>query len=242
MKLLDLKERKIEKVINLQTARPLVARWLPRKGELVAIGCFNGSIIFYNIETNQQKKVQRADKLPVEDLAWYKGEDYLMASFSDGALALYDVESEEEKQSYERQGAGTKSIAWIDNMSGDFITSTDKVGALRIWNVAQKAPKAMAKVGVTGVNHMLPFKGDASRYLISFKNGAVGVYNIETWKLEFSTEAGHAETIFDLRFKPGDKNQLATCSYDGTIRLWDARTMRLLSNIVTDKAQPGEKV
>ena len=124
-----------------------MARWLPRKGELVAIGCINGSIIFYNIETNQQKKVQRADKLPVEDLAWYKGEDYLMASFSDGALALYDGESEEEKQSYERQGAGTKSIAWIDNMSGDFLTSTDKVGALRIWNVAQKAPKAMAKHG-----------------------------------------------------------------------------------------------
>ena len=70
----------------------------------------------------------------------------------------------------------------------------------------------------------------------------MGVYNIETWKLEFSTEAGHAETIFDLRFKPGDKNQLATCSYDGTIRLWDVRTMKLLTNIITDKAQPGEKV
>jgi WD40 repeat protein len=36
---------------------------------------------------------------------------------------------------------GNSCILWKDDKSGDFISSTKKVGALRLWNVAQKAPK-----------------------------------------------------------------------------------------------------
>jgi hypothetical protein len=76
------------------------------------------------------------NKLPIEDLAWYIGENYVLVSYIDGSMRLFEMENEEEKFSFERQGAGNKSLCWINNMSGDFITSTDKVGALRIFNVA----------------------------------------------------------------------------------------------------------
>lgn len=48
---------------------------------------------------------------------------------------------------YERQTVGVTSIVWKDDKSGDFISASKKLGALRIWNVASKEPKALIKVG-----------------------------------------------------------------------------------------------
>ncbi len=42
------------------------------------------------------------------------------------------------------------------------------------------------------------------------------------------TEAGHAETVFDLEFMPKDRNVFASCSYDGTVRVWDSNNAKLL--------------
>ena len=41
-------------------------------------------------------------------------------------------------------------------MSGDLITSTAKVGALRLWNAAHESPKDMLKVGPHGIQTITP--------------------------------------------------------------------------------------
>ena len=78
-------------------------------------------------------------------------------------------------------------VAWIDNMSGDLITSCPKIGALKVWNVSHKSPRSTLKVGSTGVKAFLPFPGNPYRYLIAFRSGAVGIYNLGLKKLEFCT-------------------------------------------------------
>lgn len=40
---------------------------------------------------------------------------------------------------------------------------------------------------------------------------------------------GHIETIFDCKFKPDNANQLATASFDGTIKVWDVNTLEAVS-------------
>jgi hypothetical protein len=37
---------------------------------------------------------------------------------------------------FEKQNIGVSSALWIDKVSGDFVTSSRKTGALRIWNAA----------------------------------------------------------------------------------------------------------
>lgn len=69
-------------------------------------------------------------------------------------------------------------------------------------------------------------------------NGAVAVYNLSKKKLEFQTEAGHTETVFDLAFSPSNRDLLASVSYDGTIRLWQPDIMKLNQTIDTLKAAP----
>jgi hypothetical protein len=37
---------------------------------------------------------------------------------------------------FERQGHGAHTLLWMDNISGDFVSSSRKVGLLKVWNVA----------------------------------------------------------------------------------------------------------
>lgn len=82
---------------------------------------------------------------------------------------------------------------------------------------------------------IIPIQKYAHLVLIACTNGSIALFNIEKKKIEFQTEPGHSETIFDLHFKPTDKNVLATCSYDGSIKLWDAPSMKMMLTIQTTK-------
>lgn len=97
----------------------------------------------------------------------------------------------------------------------------------------------MVKVGNSGINNIKEFKGNSDIYLIAFKNGSVCIFNIAKKKAIFTTEAGHCETIFDMKFNPADKSMLATCSFDGSIRIWNSSSMSLLLHINTDKKNKG---
>ena len=66
------------------------------------------------------------------------------------------------------------------------------------------------------------------RILYALKNGAVAVYNLKRQTAEFQTETGHFETIFGVQYSSADKDLLASCSYDGTVRIWDSMSMKLL--------------
>lgn len=61
------------------------------------------------------------------------------------------------------------------------------------------------------------------------------------------TEEAHSETIFDIQFCPWNKDLIATCSYDSTVKVWNAANMKLISNIpatklLQTKLDPSEKV
>lgn len=51
--------------------------------------------------------------------------------------------------------------------------------------------------------------------------------DLPTQGLLWNTEASHCETIFGISYCKSDKNYLASCSYDGTVRVWNSTTMKL---------------
>ena len=97
------------------------------------------------------------------------------------------------------------------------------------------------KISSAGVHSLLAVKGDPNRYLISLKDGKVMVYNIKKREIDFETESGHAETVFDLKFSNMSRDHIASCSYDGTVRLWDVNSMKLLSVCDTRRNTPIKK-
>jgi WD40 repeat protein len=73
--------------------------------------------------------------------------------------------------------------------------------------------------------------GNSKKYLITFKSGSVSVFNVDKRQTEFMTEGSHRETIFDVKFKPDNKDILASCGYDGTIKIWDLYSSKIINSI-----------
>jgi WD40 repeat protein len=67
------------------------------------------------------------------------------------------------------------------------------------------------------------------------------VFNLNKRCIEFQTEAGHSETIFDVEFCGSNPDYMASCSYDGTVRIWDANRMKLVSVCDTLRQTPQSK-
>jgi hypothetical protein len=59
------------------------------------------------------------------------------------------------------------------------------------------------------------------------KNGSIGLFDYLKGKLVFKTEPSHCETIFDMQIKPNDFNTMATCSFEGTLKIWDLTTLKI---------------
>ena len=40
---------------------------------------------------------------------------------------------------------------------------------------------------------------------------------------------GHFETVFGVEYCASNKDLIASCSYDGTVRVWNSNNMKLLT-------------
>ena len=125
-------------------------------------------------------------------------------------------------------------------MSGDFITSSLKVGAFRIWNASQKSSKSIIKVGGYGIRQFEAFKENGNLFVVIYKDGSLGVCDIVKKKTIWKIETGHSETIFGLQFKPNDPSIMATGSYDGFIKIWDMNSMKQISTLSQIIPKKGE--
>jgi len=171
IKVLDLLTKSILKLELLAGAKPCALKCHPRKEQIIAVGFQSGEICFADIQTLQTYTLKISESengnpgSGVSDLAWDEGEDNIVVSFNDGMVVLITYEGLEEKTQvrmyYERQSVGASHIMWKGDKSGDFFTSSRKVGALRVFNVAQKSPKQIIKVGNSGVHYMQRIKGDS---------------------------------------------------------------------------------
>ena len=124
------------------------------------------------------------------DIKWNPGEDVFVIYYATGNMSLYAMGSSEANVVFEPQSNQISSLAWMDNVSGDFVTSTNKVGALRMWNAAHTEPRSMIKIGPHGIKKILPASNDL--FILQSCSGSVMVYNIRHRKLLFESEVAHA--------------------------------------------------
>jgi len=206
-----------------------VLRWHPHVATRLLVGDTVGSIHVYDSVNGKVIKIlgkAKTSKDPVTDAQWDPlSEVYLLAAFQDGSLVLYDANTQQELHTFDKQAQSIKSIAWARAQPGNFLTATDRVGLLRLWNVSQKAPLSQIKVGTSGVNCIKEIPGQPHWFVVSFKNSSVGICDISARMMRFMSSPGHSETIFDVVFHPHDQDLLATASYDGYVKFWRTSTM-----------------
>jgi len=111
----------------------LIAKWHPKREGFYACACEEGIFILNDINTKEIKKVFADESLSemITDLEWNPGEDILALTFLKGNIKLFSMSTNEIQMTFEKQSLGASSITWLDNISGDFLTSSVKVGALK---------------------------------------------------------------------------------------------------------------
>eukprot|EP00400_MALV-I_sp_L67-5_P000816 gene816-862_t len=203
-----------------------VLRCHPSAMGRVIIGLSDGKCcLFEGRSTSRKLQFNQAKGAANKDIQWDPlSTDFFLVCYADGCLALVDVARDVENHKFERQAQGITTMDWIRNQPGNFITASERMGAIKVWNVSQRSPIDQIKVGISGIACVKSFATHPGWVLTSFKNGSVGVLDMKKRKLEFESPAGHSETIFDVAFNPSDPNMLATAAYDGFVKLWNVAT------------------
>jgi len=144
---------------------------------------------------------------------------------------MFEAENGNESIVFERQGVSINCLSWMYNMSGDFITTSEKIGALRIWNASQKSSKTVIKTGSLGIQQFECFKSFVNWHAIVFTDGSIAVFDLKKKKTIWKLETAHSETVFSLEFKPNNFSILATGSYDENIKIWNMDSMKQISSM-----------
>lgn len=237
----DYKANRTAKAFSVPEKSAKVLRSHPRAAQKLLCGCEDGSLIVYNAQT--QKKVvivgkSKTSKDAVTDAQWDPlSDDYLLVSFADGSLTLYDASKQAEVHSFEKQSQAIRSLAWAKAQPGNFVSATDRVGLLKLWNVSQRSPMSQIKVGTSGVLCVKAIPSEPNWFVLSFKNSAVGVCDIASRTMRFLSSPGHSETIFDIAFHKKDQDLIGTASYDGYIKLWRISTHESVREMYAGKDQ-----
>lgn len=240
MRLFDINLRALSRYNNFSAGKPNLLRMHPNVASKFALSCADGFLLVGSLEQRLVDRVEAENwKQGVEDLAWDPlSENYLLVAFREGTMMLFDTSSKMRLRLYERQSTGIKRVIWNKKRLGEFFTCDGKVANLKVWHVSKAAPGNLVKLGISGVKDMF-LLDDSQKMLCTYRDGAVSVFNLAQHRMEHSSEPGHTETIFDISVKPDDPNKLATCSYDGTIKIWDVLTMKNIETLVSDAIEMG---
>jgi len=144
----------------------------------------------------------------------------LVSGGNETALRFWDVAGGKEVKSQECHDSGVSAIAFSDN--GRTLVSASYDKTVRLWDVA--TGKQLFKLeGHTEAAGCVAFAGDT---IISGGEDAI----IRLWSAsgKVVTELrGHTAEIRALAVSP-DKSQLASASWDGSVRIWDLGEPKLL--------------
>ena len=95
--------------------------------------------MIYTISKKKTSKFNIKDKPSVQLVKWDQlSQNYFIAVWIDGTLSLFDSESEKEYQKFDKQSAGISSLVWMKSIPGGFITSNEKIAAIKLWTVSNK--------------------------------------------------------------------------------------------------------
>ncbi|EAN95573.1 hypothetical protein, conserved [Trypanosoma cruzi] len=169
--------------------------------------------------------------LPVTAMAFDPNNPNFVAVGSrDGGLVLVDIVSTTIVQTYAVNGEPVISIAWLAGQAGEFVTTDGESSKLHVWSVSTRTAVAVwhpvAGCAIFGIAAFAP-----EHLFIALRSGSVAVFNTRTGQIEMQTEAGHTDVMHTCRYAHHDKDQLATTSTDGTIRLWNTKQLVLQNTL-----------
>ena len=130
------------------------------------------------------------------------------------------------------------SACWSSFIPGQFFTGDSISGIIRIWNISSDKPNELLNLHSSGVHKIHELKGN--RILCSFKDGMIGVYDIENRKFLMKNVAGHLNTIFSIRKHPCNDDVLISGGSEGAICSWSLSSMNQIDRICSKELNDSQ--
>ncbi|CAM9738098.1 unnamed protein product, partial [Chrysoparadoxa australica] len=239
-------ERGATKSTKYDVPCPTALQWHPRDLGKITTAWTDGALISIDSSTGKSTKATPRPNEGIVDMQWdVLSAQYLLLGYRDGTVMLYDEEREEVLRSMEKRLPGLLTAQWMSWAPGTYMTVCNNSTLAQVWNISQDQPLWSIRLGNTGSPivsaHMMTGAKGRGKVLSSSKDGAVAVHDMVSRRTEWSSGAGHTETIFACMFHPSDPNTLATSSYDSTVKIWHVPTMdlKLTLSPKTKKATKG---
>ncbi len=119
--------------------------------------------------------------------------------------------------------------------NGQFLTSIDDSGELKLWKLDSPGNSDASQAMVTdrATIYCAAYSSKAGLFAMGADDNTIRVYNINTSKTQVLK--GHEAAVLQVAFSP-DGKQLASAASDGTVRLWNTDTFATENTIsVADK-------
>ncbi|MBN1598113.1 MAG: hypothetical protein JW894_07450 [Bacteroidales bacterium] len=189
-------------------------------GRWLACGTGTSSIQIFNLkQPNSQPVLKEAHRGTVVDLEFVKGKDILISIGSDKSIMYWNLLTEENKTIVTHP---TRIRAICLSEDGRYIYGGTDDGKLIRWNIEDGSARTVFDNGGNSI-YAITISSNGSRLAIGDKSGNIRIIDAVTGK-RISQVAGHSSRVLDIAYS-NDESQLATSSFDGTIRIWNARKL-----------------
>lgn len=203
-------------------------------GKTVVAGLEDGQVVIWDVDNGKTQAKGNIRSFPAHDgTVWSVNlsDDggVIVTSGDDGSVKLWSISQEKPIQEIEN-GRSVRSASM--NQTLDNIITGDRIGAVRVWSLADKE-KPIHEFMHKGVINAVAFAHEKRLVASGSSSKTAILWNLDDPRTEKRNDLnlrGHEGPVYSVAFSPDD-SLLATASWDHSIMLWNTTNGKRVATI-----------